>query len=95
MRNLEDAARRETCEETGVQVGVLISIGAIEYRSRRKRVHAFLGQAGDDSNPQCASWEVDRAEFVNLETAYRLLHPDQVPFLDRLVDHLRGDLEPE
>jgi predicted NUDIX family NTP pyrophosphohydrolase len=90
---LEDAARRETWEETGVQAGPLTPIGAIVYRSRRKRVHAFLGRAGDDCRPQCASWEVDRAEFVSLEAAYRRLHPDQVPFLDRLVEHLRKDMQ--
>jgi len=86
---LEDAARRETWEETGVQADQLISIGTIEYRSRRKRVHGFLGRAREDCEPECASWEVDRAEFICLETAYRLLHPDQIPFLDRLVKHLR------
>lgn len=88
---LEDAARRETWEETGVQAEQLISIGAIEYRSRRKRVHGFLGRASEPCEPACASWEVDRAEFVSLETAYRLLHPDQVPFLDRFVEHLRDE----
>ena len=87
--DLEDAARRETREETGVEAGPLISIGAIEYRSRRKRVHAFIGRASDECQPECASWEVDRSEFVSLESAYRLLHPDQVPFLDRLVKHLQ------
>ncbi len=85
----EDAARRETWEETGVQAKHLIPIGCIEYRSRRKRVHCFVGLADHDCQPECASWEVDRAEFVSLEQAYRLLHQDQVPFLDRLVERLQ------
>lgn len=87
--SLEEAARRETLEETGVQAGVLLPIGSIQYRSNRKRVHCFIGAADASCDPHCASWEVDRAEFVSLDSAYRVLHCDQIPFLDRLVDHLR------
>jgi hypothetical protein len=32
---------------------------------------------------------VDRAEFVPVEQARTLIHPDQAVFLDRLVDLLR------
>ena len=28
--------------------------------------------------------EVDRVEFVPMDEARRLIHPDQLPFLDRL-----------
>ena len=80
---------RETLEETGVAVGELCSIGWVQYRSRRKQVHGFLGEASAGCQPRCASWEVDRAEFVSLQDAYRILHRDQIPFLDRLVEHLR------
>lgn len=90
--SLEATARRETLEETGVTADDLLSIGSIKYRSKRKQVHCFIGAAEESCVPRCASWEVDRAEFVTLDSAYRILHPDQIPFLDRLVDQLRrGD----
>lgn len=87
--DLETAARRETWEETGVTVeSVLKPLGSIEYKSGKKRVHCWLGQATPDTLPRCASWEVDRAEFVPLAEARKLIHPDQAPFLDRLVNEL-------
>jgi predicted NUDIX family NTP pyrophosphohydrolase len=82
---LEAAARRETWEETGVTAGVLVPLEWIEYRINGKRIHCFAGPAPADAAPRCASWEVDRAEFVPLSDARRLIHPDQAPFLDRLV----------
>jgi predicted NUDIX family NTP pyrophosphohydrolase len=83
--SLEDAARRETLEETGVTAGPLEPLGSIEYTKSRKQVHAFAGPC-EDGIPRCASWEVDRAEFVPIERARELLHPDQRPFLDRLEE---------
>jgi predicted NUDIX family NTP pyrophosphohydrolase len=78
-------ARRETLEETGVAAGDLVSLGEIVYTKTRKRIRCFAGHAPEGAAPRCASWEVDRAEFVTLESARRLIHPDQLPFLDRLV----------
>ena len=85
---LEAAARRETHEETGVLPEDLFSLGSIEYQKSRKRVSCFGGPAPADATPRCASWEVDRAEFVPLEQARQLIHPDQRPFLDRLCEKL-------
>ena len=82
---LEATARRETLEETGVEAGVLTSLRFIDYQKSKKRVHAFAGPASEAAAPRCASWEVDRAEFVPLARAYELLHPDQRAFLDRLI----------
>jgi len=90
--SLEQAARRETSEETGLTAGPLAPLGSIVYTKSLKRVHAFAGLAGDDA-PCCASWEVDRAEFVPIELAARLIHPDQRPFLTslrQLVDTTRS-----
>ena len=81
---LEATARRETLEETGVEAGALAALGFIDYVKSRKRVHAFAGAAPPACAPRCASWEIDKAEFVSLERARELLHPDQRPFVDRL-----------
>jgi predicted NUDIX family NTP pyrophosphohydrolase len=87
--SLEAAARRETYEETGIMADKLFSLSSIDYRSGRKRVHCFAGPVPADTAPHCASWEVDRAEFLPINDARRFVHPDQVPFLDRLEAHLR------
>ncbi|HJT35284.1 MAG TPA: NUDIX domain-containing protein [Pirellulales bacterium] len=84
--SLEAAARREALEETGVAAGELVPLGHIDYRKSRKRVHCFAGPAPDDASPRCVSWEVDCAEFVTMARARQLIHPDQLPFLDRLEE---------
>lgn len=81
---MEQAARRETLEETGVAAGELVELGHIDYSKSRKRIHAFGGRAPEDAAPHCASWEVDRAEFVDIERARKLVHPEQRPFIERL-----------
>ena len=87
----ETAARRETVEETGIVPGDLISLSSIEYRKSRKRVHCFAGEIPSDVEPACASWEIDRAEFLSLEEARGKIHVDQLPLLDRLVERLTRD----
>lgn len=84
----EQTARRETREETGVEAGALTDLSSIVYQKSRKRVHAFAGEAPAGAEPRVASWEIDRAEFLLLEEARRRIHPDQAPFLDRLVELL-------
>ncbi len=86
----EAAARRETLEETGVTAGDLVSLESIQYQKSGKRIHCFAGPAPADASPRCASWEVDRAEFVTIAEARKYLHPDQIPFLDRLEELLRS-----
>lgn len=88
---LEDAARRETMEETGVVVaGPLVALGFVDYTRSRKRVHGFAGPAPDGASPSCASWEVDKAEFIEITRARRIIHPDQAALLDRLLAHVAG-----
>src|SRR2546422_8661204 len=52
---MEDAARRETREETGVEAGELIDLGHIDYTRSRKRIFCFAGPAPDGCAPRCAS----------------------------------------
>jgi predicted NUDIX family NTP pyrophosphohydrolase len=81
---LEAAARRETIEETGVVCGPLVDVGYIDYSRSAKRVHAFAGPAPVDAAPRCASWEVDKADFIAVSRARRIIHPDQAALLGRL-----------
>jgi predicted NUDIX family NTP pyrophosphohydrolase len=81
---LEEAARRETREEAGVQAGELVPLGSIDYSKSRKQVHAFAGPASDEA-PQPACWEIDQAKFMTIDEARQRLHPEQQPFLDRLL----------
>ncbi|MEM9874421.1 MAG: NUDIX domain-containing protein [Myxococcota bacterium] len=81
----EQAARRETEEETGVRPAALLSLGTVDYTKSRKRIEAFAGRAPADAAPRCASWEVDAAEFLPVETARVRIHPDQGAFIDRLL----------
>ena len=85
---LEAAARRETEEETGVRARGLLSLGSVDLAKRRKRIFGFAGPAPGDARPRCASWEVDRAEFVPVIEARAFLHPAQAPFVDRLLELL-------
>ena len=82
--SLEETARRETEEETGVVAGPLAPLGTIEYQKSRKRVFCFAGPAPEGCAPRPASWEVDQACFVPIDKAKEILHPDQRIFLDRL-----------
>jgi len=96
---LEATARRETLEETGLHIdGALVDLGHVDYTRSKKRVHGFAGPAPEGALPRCASWEVDKAEFIELSRARRIIHPDQAALLDRLQRYLSdvvGALEPE
>lgn len=86
---LEATARRETWEETGLQIdGPLVNLGFVDYTRSKKRVHGFAAKAPDGAAPRCASWEVDKAEFIEITRARRIIHPDQAALLDRLLTHL-------
>ncbi len=88
---LEAAARRETLEETGVDVtGPVVSLGHIDYTRSRKRIHAWAAPLPPAAAPRCASWEIDKAEVVPIDRARTMIHPDQVAFLDRLLIAVRA-----
>jgi predicted NUDIX family NTP pyrophosphohydrolase len=86
----EAAARRETLEETGVAAKELSLLGEVQYQKSRKRIVCFAGPAPAGAEARCASWEVDRAEFVAIEKAAELLHVDQRPLLEKLAQRLGG-----
>jgi predicted NUDIX family NTP pyrophosphohydrolase len=87
--DLEATARRETLEETGLEIaGPLVDLGHVDYTRSKKRVHAYAGKAPDGATPRCASWEVDKVEFIEITRARRIIHPDQAALLDRLQQHL-------
>jgi predicted NUDIX family NTP pyrophosphohydrolase len=87
--SLEAAARRETLEETGIAIaGAMFELGFVDYSRSKKRVHAYATPAPDDTVPRCASWEVDKVEFIEITRARRIIHPDQAALLDRLLAHL-------
>jgi predicted NUDIX family NTP pyrophosphohydrolase len=87
--DLEQVARRETLEETGVEAGELMSLGHIDYQKSKKRVYCFAGPAPAGAEPRCASWEIDQTRFVPLDEARKLLHQDQQVFAERLVEQLK------
>ena len=92
----EQAARRETAEETGITPPErLLPLGTVQYRKSRKRIVGFAAPAPPGTEPRCASWEVDRAEFLPVEEALKRIHPDQAPLIRRLVEHLQAELPPE
>lgn len=82
--DLEETARRETVEETGVRAGELVYLGSMDYRRSRKRVHCYAGPAPADADPRPTSWEVDQARFFPLEEARDHIHPDQSVFISML-----------
>jgi len=80
---IEDAARRETHEEVGIESPVeLKSLGDVVYKSG-KRVYAYYGEI-DESTTPVINWEVDKAEFFTLEKAEELLMPAQKPLIQKL-----------
>lgn len=89
---LEATARRETLEETGLDITQpLTDLGFVDYTRSKKRVHAYAGPAPEGASPRCASWEVDKAEFIEITRARRIIHPDQAALLDRLVRHIGAE----
>ncbi len=86
--SLEAAARRETEEETGVVPGELTDLGFVDYKKSKKRVHCFYGKAPKNAAPHCASWEIDKAEFVLVDKAVSIMHPDQAEFISRFLAEL-------
>jgi predicted NUDIX family NTP pyrophosphohydrolase len=104
--DLMGSAKREFNEETGLTAdGDLLPLNPIRQKSG-KTVHAYVLEGDFDlgafaSNEFEMEWpprsgamkrfpEVDRIAYFKLATARRKILPAQQPFLDQLVQHLRG-----
>jgi len=82
--NLDDTARHETREETGVDApAVLFEVGRVIYRRSRHEVYCFAGAVDAQCEPRCTSLEIDRAEFLSLQETRPLIHPVQAEFILR------------
>lgn len=84
----EHAARRETREETSVVVrGRLADLGVVNhaYPGGRGQTRVFAAAAPAGADPLPSLPEVDRAAFVELGSAWRIIHPEQRALLDRLL----------
>lgn len=85
--SIEEAARRETFEEVGIIAPEnLKSLGEVVYKSG-KRVYAYYGEVDEATVPKI-NWEVDKAEFLPLDEAEKLLLEAQKPLIQRLKDAL-------
>ena len=94
--SLETTARRETREETGLEVKIRASLGSIRQKSG-KIVHAFWASVDSksaseiDDHGRCRTpdEENDVCRFYPLDRAYEMMIPAQREFLDRLQEKLR------
>ena len=89
--SLEDAAQRETHEETGLRVIIRAALGSVRQKSG-KIVHAFLADvapesaAAIDEQGRCHGHdhEVDVCRFYPIAQARELMIEAQRQFLDRI-----------
>jgi 8-oxo-dGTP diphosphatase len=84
----DEAALRETREETGLACRILAPLGQMQYTKSRKIVIAYLAEPLEpppSTRLEPGDWEIDRAEFVPADEAREKLHPDQRVFIDRAV----------
>ncbi|MCP4540978.1 MAG: NUDIX domain-containing protein [Chloroflexi bacterium] len=84
---LEQTARREVWEETGVRLGPLTLLGLYDNFSEGRRDYVALFQADSVSQENVSSWEVERAEFFPMEDLPTSLSPATC---QRLEERARG-----
>lgn len=77
----EEAALRETEEETGIRAKVISKLGTVRYRNGRKEVDIFLakyvgGRVLEDGRCPDHDWENDDARFVSDVKAKELLRKE-------------------
>lgn len=77
----EEAALRETQEETGIRAKIISKLGTVRYRNGRKEVDIFLakysgGRVLEDGRCPDHDWENDDARFVSDVKAKELLRKE-------------------
>jgi ADP-ribose pyrophosphatase YjhB (NUDIX family) len=80
------SAKRELKEETCLKVpAALIDLGTVDKRaSNGERLHCFLGEYSDKKAPKPAR-EIQKAKFVPVTTAIRVIEKYQAPLLLSLL----------
>lgn len=85
----EEAALRETREETGLVCRILKPLGQVEYKKSGKTVLGYLAVPLEPPPSPVVppgDWEIDSAEFLPADEARAKLHPDQRAFIDRALE---------
>jgi len=90
----QEAAIRETYEETGITANIVADLGSITYKSKSKKVRGFLakltsGEILENGIVDWPDWENDIKRFVPEEVARKLLREEMQVFLDRANAYLR------
>lgn len=83
---LEVTARRETAEETGLNIDGMEFLGKSRYHNRR--MHCFLAPAPLGEPMVRAVREIEKAEYMEVNKAIELIHPSQKKFLKSLRERL-------
>ncbi len=80
------AAKRELKEETGLKAPAgLIALGSVDKRTRNgERLHCFLGEFSDKKPPRPAK-EIQKAKFLSVTTASRVIEKYQAALLLSLL----------
>lgn len=91
----EEAAIRETLEETGIKAEIIADLGSIIYKSKTKRVLAFLakfvdGKVIENGIVDCDDWENDIKRFVPKEVAYKLLREEFLDFVKQAETYFKN-----
>lgn len=85
----EQAACRETLEETGIEGKIVSDINFVRYLSGRKEIGLFLaeyvsGKVEDNGLCPDHDWENDIVRFVPFDEAMRLLREEFKPLLEEV-----------
>ena len=88
---LEQTAKREFEEETGLEVELGEYVGHITYQRRPKTVHCFLatmtgGEVDEEGRACNIEWEIHEARFMSWEKARELIIPSQAQLIDMAIE---------